>query len=320
MRTERPVTPGRSATPDREAPIVVGDPPGSSDNQVLPFAIEGMEVRGRTVRLGTVADQILAAHDYPPMVAHLLGQVAALTALLGSIMKIDGSFTVQAKAKGPLSLLVADFRSPGELRAYAEFDAGKVAALHDDAPIRGLIGDGYLAITIDSADPGMDRYQGIVELEGDSLADCAAAYFASSEQTPSELRLASARDPVSGNWRAGGIMIQYLGRPEQGRRRISDEEKEESWGRASILLDSVSEEELLDPALTLPRLLYRLYHEDGVRIFAPVKVKRGCRCSDGKIEAMLDSFTVRDRAEMADDGVITVTCAFCNKDFIVAAA
>jgi molecular chaperone Hsp33 len=260
------------------------------------------------------------AHDYPPMVAHLLGQVAALTALLGSIMKIDGTFTVQARAKGPVSLLVADFRSPDELRAYAEFDAEKVATLPDDAPIRELIGDGYLAITIDPADPGMERYQGIVELEGDSLADCAAAYFASSEQTPSELRLASARDPVSGNWRAGGIMIQYLGRPEQGRARISDEERQDAWSRASILLDSIKEEELLDPALTLPQLLYRLYHEDGVRIFDPIKVKRGCRCSDGKIESMLESFSHEDRTEMADGGVITVTCAFCNKDFSVQAA
>lgn len=305
--------------PDKEAPIILGDPPDSSDNQVLPFAIEGMEVRGRAVRLGTVADQILVAHDYPLMVAQLLGQVAALTSLLGSIMKIEGTFTVQARAKGPVSLLVADFRSPNELRAYAEFDADRVAELAENAPIGDLIGDGYLAITIDPADPGMERYQGIVELEGDSLADCAAAYFSSSEQTPSELRLAAGRDPVSGNWRAGGIMIQYLGRPEEGRARISDEERQESWGRASILLDSISEEELLDPALTLPQLLYRLYHEDGVRIFEPVKLCRGCRCSDGKIEAMLESFSSDDRADMADDGVITVTCAFCNKDFAVAA-
>ncbi len=306
--------------PDKEAPIVVGDLPGSSDNQVLPFAIEGMEVRGRAVRLGTVIDQILAAHEYPPTVARLLGQVAALTALLGSIMKTEGTVTVQAKAKGPVSLLVADFRSPGELRAYAEFDTGKVAALQDDAPVGDLIGDGHLAITIDPADPGMDRYQGIVDLVGDSLAECAANYFASSEQTPTEVRLSSGRDPVSGNWRAGGIMIQYLGRQEQGAARISDEEREESWGRASILLDSIQKEELLDPALALPQLLYRLYHEDGVRIFEMVKLKRGCRCSDGKIENMLESFTSEDRSDMAEGGVITVTCAFCNKDFTVAAA
>ncbi len=314
------MTPDKPGKPGKADPIILGDPPDSSDNQVLPFAIEGMEVRGRAVRLGTVAGQILAAHDYPLSVARLLGQVAALTALLGSIMKIDGTFTVQAKAKGPVSLLVADFRSPDELRAYAEFDAEKVAALPDAAAVRDLVGDGYLTITIDPADPGMERYQGIVDLAGDGLADCAAGYFTSSEQTPSELRLASARDPVSGNWRAGGIMIQYLGRQEQGAARISDEEKEESWSRASILLDSIKEEELLDPALTLPQLLYRLYHEDGVRIFEAVKLKRGCRCSDGKIETMLESFSAEDREDMTDDGVITVTCAFCNKDFTVAAA
>ena len=164
-------------TPAKEDPIVLDDPPGSSDNQVLPFAIEGMEVRGRAVRLGTVADLILTAHDYPPVVAHLLGQVAALTSLLGSIMKFDGTFTVQARADGPISLLVADFRSPDELRAYAEFDADLIAELPDSPTVRELLGDGYMAITIDPADPGMDRYQGIVELEGNSLADCAMAYF-----------------------------------------------------------------------------------------------------------------------------------------------
>ena len=161
--------------PQREDPIVLNDPPGSADNQVIPFAIEGMEVRGRAVRLGTVADQILLAHDYPPVVAHLLGQVAALTALLGSIMKIDGTFTVQARADGPVSLLVADFRSPDELRAYAEFEEERIAGLSGEASVQDLVGDGFMAMTIDPADPDLERYQGIVELEGDRLADCAAA-------------------------------------------------------------------------------------------------------------------------------------------------
>lgn len=303
----------------KEAAILLEDPPGGTDNQVLPFSIEGMEVRGRAVRLGTVADLILTAHDYPPLVAHLLGQVAALTSLLGSIMKIDGTFTVQARADGPISMLVADFRSPDELRAYAEFDTEKITKIPDDPAVRDLLGDGHMAITIDPADPDMERYQGIVELEGNSLADCAMRYFASSEQTPSEVRLASGRDPVSGHWRAGGIMIQYLGRREEGGARISDEEKRESWSRASVLLDSIRESELLDPDLTLPRLLYRLFSEDGVRIFSPVLLKRGCRCDDRKITDMLESFSADDREEMTEAGVITVTCAFCNKDFSIAA-
>ena len=298
-----------------EEAIVVADAPESDDNRVQPFRIEGQDVRGRAVRLGTVADQVLNAHDYPLPVARLLGEALALTAMLGSMLKTDGSLNLQTKSDGPVGLLIADYRMPGEVRGYAQFDRAAAATLQDGVGFEGLMGDGYLAMTLDQGGDS-ERYQGIVELKGRSLSDCARSYFIDSEQTPSEVALAAKPDPVTGFWRAGGIMVQHLGRGEEGRPRLLEADQSEAWNRAAVLMSSVRHEELTDPLLPLNDLLFRLFHEDGVRVFRPTPVVRGCRCSQERIGRVLGSFPKEDLEDMADNGRVTVTCEFCNRDHV----
>ena len=304
-----------------EHPIVIEDPVTSRDNEVRPFRIEGMDVRGRAVRLGTVAQQIIAAHDYPDPVARILGEFLALAALLGSIIKYDGIVTLQAKSAGPLPMIVTDFtrvqEGIGHLRGYMSVDETKLAHYGKDPSFHGLIGSkegGYLAMTIDQGSD-MERYQGIVDLKGETLSDIARTYFKSSEQTPTEIRLTSDRDPVTGHWRAGGIMVQYLAHGEEGRERIFVRETDDEWGRASILMHSVTKEELLDPALDLDRLLYRLFNEDGVRVFDPWRLIAQCRCDRGRLLGVLRQFSADDIDHMTENGKISVNCQFCNKTY-----
>ncbi len=301
-------------------PIVVADPEGSRDNEVRPFQIEGMDVRGRAVRLGTVVEQILSAHAYPEPVARILGELLVLAALLGSILKEPGIVTIQTKTKGPVPMMVADYElgqdGIGHLRGYADIDADKLDTYGKNPSFKGLIGSkqGYLALTID---PGgeAERYQGIVDLTGDSLAEVAATYFQNSEQTPSALKLMAGRDEVTGHWRAGGIMVQHLSRGEVGRARILSPAGEDDWRRVQMLMDTAEESEILNPQLDLDTLLYRLYHEDGVRVFDPARLQKGCRCDRARLLAMLKTFSEDDIAHMTVDGEITVNCQFCNKGF-----
>ncbi|GEQ98715.1 33 kDa chaperonin [Iodidimonas gelatinilytica] len=291
-----------SAKRSDNRPIIVADS-GTSDNQVQPFQIEGMDVRGRAIRLGTAVDEIIIAHDYPKAIATLVGQMVALAGLLGSILKFDGTVTIQAKAKdsAPVNFLVADFDTPGHIRGYADYDAEALAALGADLDFRSLVGHGgYMAMTIDQG-ADMERYQGIVDLTGESLSDCAVTYFLNSEQTPTALRLAADIDPVSGHWRAGGIMVQHLAHGEEGGPRLLDRNEQENWRRASILMESVKAVELLDPKLDLHSLLYRLYHEDGVRVSEPLDVAHQCRCSRDKLLAVLGTFPEDDLRHMIKD-------------------
>lgn len=305
---------------DHTTPIVVVDPDESRDNEVRPFQIEGMDVRGRAIRLGTVVDQILRAHNYPEPVAVILGEMLTLTGLLGSIMKFNGIVTVQTKSDGPIPMMVADYERKedgiGRLRGYADIDEKKLATYGKNPSFKGLIGSksGYLALTIDQGED-MDRYQGIVDLTGDSIAEVARNYFVNSEQTPTELRLYCDRDKVSGNWRAGGIMVQHLARGEEGQERILDRETQEHWERASILMHSVKQDELLDPQLNLDQLLYRLYNEDGVRVFDPARLVHACRCSRERLQAVLTQFEDGELAEMVRNGFIDVNCQFCNSTY-----
>lgn len=307
-------------TQNENGPIVVADAPGTADNQAQPFSLEGQDVRGRAVRLGTVIDQVLGAHDYPGPVAELLGEVLVLTALLGSILKFEGSLTLQTKSSGPVGFMVADYQTPGEVRGYAQFDRAQVDAMGDTPTPRELLGDGYLAITLDQG-ADMERYQGIVDLEGESITECARRYFEASEQLPTTLALNAGRDTVTGNWRGGGIMIQHLpkGSEDEARAEREMQVMGEDWNRATILMESVKRDELLNPQLSLPELLFRLFHEDGVRVFEPVTLVRGCRCSEEKIRTVIESFPEEERAHMAVDGKITVTCEFCNKGHTFAA-
>ncbi|MCJ9430099.1 Hsp33 family molecular chaperone HslO [Kordiimonas marina] len=303
-----------------EAPIVIKDPEGSRDNEIRPFRIEGMDVRGRAVRLGTVADQILRAHNYPEPVARILGELLVLASLLGSMLKFEGIVTIQTKSDGAVPMMVTDYElkadGTGHLRGYADINEDKLATYGKNPSFHGLIGskNGYLALTIDQG-KDMERYQGIVDLQGETLSEVARNYFMNSEQTPTEMRLRCDRDPVTGNWRAGGIMVQHLARGEAGRERILDRETKEHWNRASTLMHSVKTEELLDPQLDLDQLLFRLFNEDGVRVFDASHVVKGCRCDRARLLAVLGTFSQDDIDHMTVDGKIGVNCQFCNKTF-----
>lgn len=303
-----------------DTPIVLKDPADSRDNEVRPFQIEGMNVRGRAVRLGTVVDQILKAHDYPEPIAQILGELLVLTGMLGSIMKFDGIVTVQTKSGGPIPLMVADFErredGVGRLRGYADIDDVKLSAFGKSPSFEGLLGSksGYMALTIDQGEK-MDRYQGIVEMKGATLSEVARNYFVNSEQTPTEIRLNCDRDAVTGHWRAGGIMVQHLSRGEEGQERILDRETQEEWDRASILMTSVKAEELIDPQLDLDQLLFRLYHEDGVRVFSSETMVHSCRCSRERLLSVIQGFSDDDIDHATVDGSIDVNCQFCNTTY-----
>jgi len=299
---------------------------GIADDLVLPFEIKPLGVRGRLVRLGATVNEILRVHDYPSPVSALVAEAAALTSMLGSALKFDGKFILQTKTDGPLDMLVADYHGPGQVRAYAHFDAPRVKG----APERdegALLGAGHLAMTVDQG-PDMERYQGIVPLARSTLAEAAHAYFAQSEQIPTRLRVAAG--PLIGrgrdaqqNWRAGAIMVQHL--PVQGGAspmRLSSGDAPEGseeplqehddWVKARALLDTVEDHELLDPTLTPEELLYRLYHEDGVTVYPAIAVARYCTCSRERISEILKQFTPEEVAEMRQDGRIKATCEFCS--------
>lgn len=308
------------AKTDHKKPIVVTDPDDSRDNEVRPFRIEGMDVRGRAIRLGTVVDQILRAHNYPDPVACILGELLTLTGMLGSIMKFNGIVTIQTKSSGAVPMMVADYErredGVGRLRGYADIDEAKLSTYGKKPSFNGLIGSksGYLALTIDQGED-MERYQGIVDLTGDSVAGVARNYFMNSEQTPTELRLVCAKNEVTGHWRAGGIMVQHLARGEEGQERLLDRETQEHWDRASVLMHSVKPDELLDPQLDLDTLLYRLYNEDGVRVFDSARLVHSCRCSRQRLQGVLGQFEKTELKEMVKDGIIDVNCQFCNQTY-----
>jgi molecular chaperone Hsp33 len=288
----------------------------ASDDVIVPFQVEGLDVRGRLVRLGPLVDTILNRHAYPPAVSRLLGELLLVAGLVGSALKFDGMFTVQTKGDGPIGLMVADFATPGALRGYAQFDAEKLAALPPDAGPRELLGGGYLALTIDQG-PHTERYQGIVALEGETLAECAETYFRDSEQIATAIRLAVVQDAPGEPWHAGGIMIQHL--PKAGAQSVTADmltgAAAENWRRAALLFGTVTAAELTDVGLPPDRLLYRLFHEDGVRAFQSTDLAVGCRCSRQRIASVLGRFPPDERAEMAVDGRILVTCEFCNAGF-----
>jgi molecular chaperone Hsp33 len=294
---------------------------------VLPFAVEPLSTRGRVVRLGPAIDAILKRHAYPASVARIVGEAAALTVLLGSALKIEGSFQLQTKTNGPLNMLIVDFDAPSNLRALARFDAEKVAAASEAARSGDLLGEGHLAFTIDPG-AGMSRYQGIIALDGQGLEEAAHQYFQRSEQIPTLVRLAVGEvvTPDAAHWRAGGLMAQFL--PDSiERRRQADLDpgdapegaprhvvaEDDAWTETRALVGTVEDHELIDPNVSSERLLYRLFHERGVRVFEQGPLRDSCRCSAEKIDAMLRSFSPEERRDMVgDDGKIGVTCEFCS--------
>ncbi len=301
-----------------------------SDDLVLPFEIRPLGVRGRLVRLGAAVDDILHRHDYPPPVSALLAEAVALTAMLGAALKFDGKFILQTKTDGPVDMIVADYVSPGKVRGYARFDAAKLAAL-TQANQAQLMGNGYLAMTVDQG-PDMERYQGIVPLQGEDLTAAAHSYFEKSEQIPTRIRLAAGplmqRGARAESWRAGAVMVQHLPR-EGGSSPLPSNsgdapegtdvapQEHDDWVKARLLLDTVEDHELLDPQLTPEELLYRLYHEDGVIAYETAALQRYCSCSEESIKSMLRRFPAEDQADMVQDGTIEVTCEFCSTQYRV---
>lgn len=282
------------------------------DNMVLPFQVKSLGARGRLIRLGPVIHDILSRHDYPAPVSALLAEAVALTALLGSALKFDGRFILQTKTDGPVDMIVADFASPSGVRGYARYDLTRLAAMTRPSQA-DLLGKGYLAMTIDQGGH-MDRYQGIVPLEGISLSEAADQYFAQSEQIPTRLKLASGPLTTRAGtlWRAGAIMVQHL--PNEGG-HSEEQGAEDQWNTASMLLSTVEDHELLDPQLTPETLLYRLYHEPGVSVFPGLELTRHCTCSREAVEHMIRNFPADDRAAMVHDGAIKVTCEFCSQAY-----
>jgi molecular chaperone Hsp33 len=291
-------------------------------DQVLGFTIPAQHARGRVVRLEGVLDTILSAHAYPPPITHLLAEALALTALAGSLLKDDGSqATMQAQTEaGPVKLLVCDFRGD-ELRGYVDFDAEKLAGLGANPSLEALFGPkdcgGYLALTFDLAN-GKGRYQGIVPLEGVSLARSVEGYFTQSEQVPTLIRLAI--ETGRNHCRAAALLVQHLPEGEEGRERLHTRFDHPEWEHVATLAGSLRHDELLDPALSLDAIVWRLFHEeDEVRVFAGPPIARGCRCSRTHYEEVIARFTEEDRAEMRNEaGEIVVDCAFCSKAFVVA--
>ncbi len=288
-----------------------------TDDLVAPFQIEAQPVRGRIVRLGPAVEEVLTRHAYPEAVANLLGEACALAALVGASLKFEGRLIVQAQGDGPVTYVVADYDTSGALRGYCRFDADRVAEAGKGfiRPGAGsLLGQGVFIMTVDQG-PDMDRYQGVTPIEGETLALCAETYFAQSEQTPTRVRLAvgQADDGSGPRWRAGGLLIQNIAED------VTRGPTEEAWNTAQAFFETVGEDELIDPALTSETLLWRLFHEDGVRLF-PAKALTGfCRCSREKIVGMLQSFPPEERAEMVEaDGQIHVTCEYCSRVYALA--
>ncbi len=284
-------------------------PGGLKADVVQPFLIESSGIRGRLLRLEHVCDQILSRHAYPEPVAQLLAEMLALCGGLASLIKYDGVFTLQANGDGPLRMLVVDVTSQGEMRGYAGFDQDRIATLMTAAEGRPtvpqLFGKGYLAFTVDQGSYS-ERYQGIVALTGDTLADCLQHYFMQSEQLQSGIVLAAGRRGP--HWLSAALVLQRL--PEEAIHAIEDED---DWRRAMVLQASASEDELLDDQLAPNDLLYRLFHEEGVRVFEPRPLTEACRCSRDKLESVLKTMSREELNEMKVGDAVEVTCQFCTK-------
>jgi molecular chaperone Hsp33 len=282
-------------------------------DQAIGFTLPHRHARGRIVRLGPLLDQVLSAHDYPAPIARILSEALTLTALLGATLKdAGGQLTMQAQTEsGVIDLMVCDFRG-GELRGYVRFDADRLAEVPAVPTLQALFGKGYLAITFDQAVSG-ERYQGIVPLEGTSLADAAQSFFAQSEQIPSLVRLA-----VNDTGHvAGGILVQHLPEGEEGRERLHTRLDHPEWEHVRILAETLKASELSNQQLPLDELLWRLFHEEEeVRVLSTIPLSKGCRCNFEHIRGVISRFPQEDRAEMVDqDGFIIVDCEFCSRVF-----
>lgn len=308
------------------------------DDSLRPFQVEALDIRGRALTLGVSLNEILRKHDYPEPVARLLGEAVLLTAMFGASLKSEGRFIFQTNTDGPVSLIIVDYRTPGTLRGYARFDREAVDALvaGNNAGSLELLGNGHLAMTIDQG-TDTSRYQGIVALKDNTLEEAVHQYFEQSEQIPTLVRVAvaeflsrNADGETISSWRGGGVMVQFLpDAPDRLKvRDISggdnpnaepdeedggvDGEEDDAWLEARALAETIEDHELTDPEIGSDKLLYRLFHERGVRVFEPNVLEHRCQCSREKINGVISQFSGQDRIDMVQDGKIIVTCEFCN--------
>jgi molecular chaperone Hsp33 len=309
----------------------------AGDDAVRPFAVEALDVRGRAMQMGPALDEILTRHAYPPAVSRLLAEAVVLTVLLGSLLRNEGKLILQAQTDGPVDLLVVDYRAGGAVRGYARFDADQVAAIADRdgrVDVGSLLGTGTLAMTIDRGTAN-SRYQGVVPLDGASLEEVAHSYFRQSEQIPTRVRLAVAEvqtreaGKIRRHWRAGGVIVQFLPDKLERMRRPdlpggdappgveiqTEEEIDDAWREAMAYVDTIGDDELIDPDVPVEHLLYRLFHERGVRVFRPAPIRAECSCSREKVSGLLKTFTAEEIAASVEDAAISVTCEFCGKNY-----
>jgi len=281
---------------------------------ITPFYLPQKPVRGRLIRLGPLANTLLARHDHPQAVSILLGQALALAAALASALKFSGSFSLQAKGDGPVSMLVVDCTDAGALRGYARVNLASLAQLPGDTAItaRMLLGNGYLAFTV-AQGPDREPQQGIVALSGDTLAAMAEHYFETSEQLACRVHLAAGQ--TENGWRAAALILERVAGAGGIDPETSLSEQEEAWRTACILADTITQSELLDDTLLPERILYRLFHGEGVAVDKPRPLAYGCRCSRARLADILEGFSHDDLDHMAIDGDIVMTCEFCNFDF-----
>lgn len=288
--------------------------PAAQLDRVLPFLLEVPSLRGRLLRLGPVVDTILSRHAYPEPVANLLAEMLTLTGLLSSVLKFDGVFSLQTKGDGAIPFMVSDVTTEGAVRGYAEFNAEMLDALTKDgetATPEQLLGKGHLAFTVDQG-PNTDRYQGIVELSGPDLTSAMHHYFRQSEQLKTALKVTVGR--IDGHWHSGGLFLQQM--PEETETETGlGSDQEDDWRRNLVLMSTCSDQELLDPALPSNDLLFRLFHEERVRVFETRPVSVGCRCSRDRIETILRAMTPEQLEDYRIDGAVVVTCQFCNIDY-----
>ncbi len=302
------------------------------DDSVLPFQLDNCDIRGRVARLDGVLDGILSQHDYPAQVEALVAEMALLTALIGQTIKLRWKLSLQVQSKGAVRMIATDYYGPQEdgrsaqIRAYASYDADK---LTDGAPF-DQVGEGYFAIMIDQGE-GMTPYQGITPLAGGSLAACAEAYFAQSEQLPTRFSLSFGRSSGPDepeHWRAGGVMLQHMPKasPFAAQGEGSGEllsasdlvqgDEEENWNRVNILLDTVEDLELIGPSVPPTDLLLRLFHEEQPRVFDAQAVRFGCTCSEDRVRQSLSIYSSKDIEKMTtDEGRVTADCQFCGAHY-----
>ena len=295
-----------------ELSSTTGAAPVGGDNIALPYMVHGTDISGRLVRMGDTVQTIVETHQYPTPVAALLAEASALAAAMASSLKFDGKLILQTQSDGPVQMLVTDVTTDGALRGYVQYDEARYAdlSMHD---FRSLLGKGYIAFTVDQGQYA-ERYQGIVDLDGSNLAECIEHYFAQSDQVDMAVRTAADVDR-EGRWRAGAILAQRL--PEiGGQGEVADSDAaSEAWNRALAFLGSVRPGELTDPTLEGETLLYRLFHEDGVRVTTTQHLRHACQCSEDRLRTVLLSLSADELADCFVDGRVSSTCEFCNTTY-----